>query len=60
MFTIVLRAYSYEGKFEFATKTNGSDPVKAPIGMFDSVMIENDLKVVDDQICQYYEIKKPN
>lgn len=54
MFTIVLRAVARDGEYLFSTKTNGMDPVKAPIGMFDSDLIQNDLAAVDAAICAYY------
>lgn len=56
MFTIVLKAVVNDSRYCFTTQTNGSDTVKSPIGMFDSVLIENDLKYVDEKICNYYEI----
>ncbi len=39
--------------------TNGStmDPYKSPMGMFADKQIPNDLKVVDDTICKFYDIK---
>jgi hypothetical protein len=40
----------------FRTQTNGADKAKSPIGMFDSVEIDNDLKYVDTKIREYYEL----
>lgn len=56
MFTIVLKAISHDGGYYFRTHTNGSDTVKSPMGMFDASEIENDLKMVDEVIRNYYEI----
>lgn len=58
-FTIVLKAIATSDGYFFRTKTNGADPVKTPMGMFDEEQIENDLLMVDDTIRSYYgkEIK---
>lgn len=58
LYTIVLRAINENGKFQFRTKTAGNDIVKSPMGMFEEELIDNDLKLVDDTICEYYEIEK--
>lgn len=57
MFTIVLRAVFDNGKYLFRTKTNGSDVTKTPLDMFDEEEIENDLKLVDSKIRDFYEMK---
>ena len=54
LFTIVLRAAIREGKHVFLTHSDGSDPVKTPIGMFEEEEIPNDLKAVDTTIREYY------
>jgi len=56
LFTIVLKTFTEDGKFYFATKNNGFDTVKAPMGMFEDDRIENDLRVVDQTVCAYYGI----
>lgn len=56
MFTIVLRSVFKDGKYYFKTKTDGFDVCKTPIGMFESDEIDNDLKIVDGKIREYYEI----
>lgn len=58
LYTIVLRAESENGKFVFRTKTAGNDIIKSPMGMFDEETIDNDLLLVDNAICEYYDIKK--
>lgn len=55
-FTIVLRTHVQNGSYLFSTQSNGSDCCKSPMGMFDSLMIENDISYVDEQICKYYDI----
>lgn len=56
MFTIVLKATVSDGVYTFSTQSNGHDTVKSPIGMFTSMMIDNDLWYVDKKIREYYEI----
>ncbi|MBD1229471.1 AAA family ATPase [Xenorhabdus griffiniae] len=56
MFTIVLKTAVRDGQYLFTTQNNGFDTVKSPMGLFDSSEIENDLKAVDDAICEYYGI----
>ena len=57
MFTIVLRTQVSDGNYTFRTQTDGTDTAKSPIGLFDQLEIENDLKYVDDKIRDYYNIK---
>lgn len=56
LFSIVLRSMVRDGEYLFATKNNGADTTKTPMGMFDSDFIPNDLKAIDDSICNYYEL----
>ena len=58
MFTICLRSMFDNGNYIFRLKTNGQDCVKTPIGLFEEEQIENDLKLVDDKIREYYELDK--
>jgi hypothetical protein len=55
-FTIVLKTVVQDGKYQFSTLTNGHDTVKSPMGMFDSQLIDNDLKAVDTAIREFYNI----
>lgn len=54
--TIVLRAVIQDGDHYFSTRNNGSDTTKAPMGMFDEDLIDNDLAATDAVICDYYGI----
>ena len=56
LFTIVLKTEVKDGNYYFSTRNSGNDTVKSPIGMFDSELIDNDLKMVDETIRQYYEL----
>lgn len=57
MFTIVLKTQVQDGHYGFVTQNNGQDTVKSPIGLFDASVIDNDLKIVDTAIRNYYEMK---
>ena len=56
MFTIVLKTVVTDGKYQFSTRNSGQDTVKTPLGMFDDVLIDNDLAMVDRTIRDYYGI----
>lgn len=58
LFSIVLLAKADERHHYFVTQSDGTNPCKSPIGMFDEVEIDNDLKMVDDTIREYYGLKK--
>ena len=58
LFSILLRCI-FDGKeHKFKTATDGLDVCKSPIDMFETEFIDNDLKFVDDTICEYYGIEK--
>ena len=54
MFTIVLRCVQENGKHLFITQSNGGAVSKSPMGMFDTLEIDNDLLAVDTTIRSYY------
>ena len=61
LFTIVLKTIVQETTtgqmgYYFSTQNSGNDRVKTPMGMFDSILIENDLKKVDGIIREYYDL----
>ena len=58
LFSIVLLAKADERRHYFVTQSDGTNPCKSPMGMFDEVEIDNDLKMVDDTIREYYNLKK--
>lgn len=60
LFTIALRAECLNGEYIFHTKTDGSDVTKAPLGMFESETVPNDLKEVDRTIRDYYDLPQLN
>lgn len=57
MFTIVLRCMSDTSGHHFKTATDGADVVKAPMDMFDNEEIDNDLKMVDQTIRDYWHLE---
>jgi len=56
MFTIVLRCVSDNNKHLFITQSENGAVSKSPIGLFDSLEIDNDLKFVDTAIREYWEL----
>lgn len=57
LFTIVLMTYYSNKQYKFLTQTDGKNPCKSPMDMFDSLEIPNDLKFVDETIREYYNLK---
>ncbi|MCM1506981.1 MAG: ATP-binding protein [Ruminococcus flavefaciens] len=58
MFSIVLKTLVVDGKYLFATQTDGSDTCKSPVGLFETMYIPNDLKAVDVAIRGYYSFSE--
>lgn len=58
LFTIVMKTVVQDGRYMFSTQTNGQDTVKTPMGMFDQPLIDNDLRMVDMTIREYYGLTK--
>lgn len=54
--TIVLMTNVADGVYSFQTQNSGKDICKSPMGMFKNFLIENDLKMVDGIIREYYEL----
>lgn len=54
--SIVLRTKIVNADYLFRTRNDGTDTVKTPMEMFDDELIPNDLALVDQKICEYYEI----
>ena len=58
LFSIVLLAQTDGKRHYFVTQSDGTNPCKSPMEMFDEVEIDNDLKFVDDTIREYYGLDK--
>lgn len=56
MVTICLRCITDEEGHHFVTNSDGNDISKSPEEMFDKLIIDNDLKLVDETIREYYGI----
>lgn len=56
LFTRVEPGLDGDNKYYFETKANHSSG-KSPLGMFDQFLIPNSLKLVDDTIREYYDMK---
>lgn len=57
-FTTVLKSVVKDGHYYFQTHNSGYDTVKSPLGMFESDLIDNDLKMVDDILRDYWNIPR--
>lgn len=57
LFTIVLLCQVEGSEHFFITNSNGTNPAKTPMEMFEP-RIDNDLKMVDETIREYYELNK--
>ena len=58
MVTICIRCMSDNGKHFFRTATDGFDITKTPEEMFGDAEIDNNLKLVDDTIRDFYGWKE--
>ena len=58
MMTVCIRCLSKNGKHFFRTVTDGSDLTKTPEEMFQEPEIDNNLKLVDDTIRDFYGMKE--
>lgn len=56
-FDIVLLTQIENDKHYFLTQNNGNSTIKSPEDMFE-IKIDNDLKIVDTTIREYYELNK--
>ena len=56
LFNIVLRTMKTEDGYKFITRDDNISTAKSPMGMFETDVIDNDLKMVDSIIREYYEM----
>lgn len=54
LFSIVLMCEVDKDKHRFVTNSDGTNTCKSPIGMFEEKEIDNDLKLVDTTIREYW------
>lgn len=57
LFSIVLRSKKVDKNYFFYTQSTDNDVAKSPMGMFNDLYIDNDLKMVDDTIREFYGLK---
>lgn len=57
MVTIAIRCMCEDSRHFFKVHTDGSDITKTPEDMFEEDEIDNDLKLVDTTIREYYDLK---
>lgn len=60
LFSIVLMSNTDGNNYWFETQSDGSTTCKTPMGMFETKQIDNDLKMVDNTIREYYGLKENN
>lgn len=58
LFSICLMARTDGKRHWFDTQSDGFTPCKSPMEMFNTAEIDNDLKVVDDTIREYYGLSE--
>lgn len=56
MFTIVFGMTKNDSGSYFITNGSSMDPYKSPKGMFAEKQVPNDLKTIDDRICDFWDI----
>lgn len=54
LFTIVLKSVVTDGVYSFQTQNSGHDTCKSPIGMFENYLVDNDLKMIDSIVREYW------
>lgn len=56
-FTIVLGVQKTDNGSFFITNGNATNPYKSPMGMWKDKLVPNDLKEIDDKICDFWNIQ---
>lgn len=56
MCTVVLRCVIENGQHFFLTQGTGTDISKSPEGMFEGLKVENDLKMIDAKIREFWNL----
>jgi hypothetical protein len=56
--TVVLKTVVEDGHYYFSTHNNGYDTVKSPLGMFKEDRIDNDTKLVDTVMRDFFKMNK--
>ncbi len=56
LFSIVLMCEVDKERHQFVTNSDGTNTCKSPMGMFEDKRIDNDLKMVDTTIREYWDL----
>ena len=54
MVTVCLHTMVKDGQYKFLTQNDGCHVCKSPLGLFDEVLIDNDLLIVKEKIENYF------
>lgn len=54
MVTVCLHTLVKDGEYKFLTQNDGNHTCKSPLGLFDELLIDNDLRLVKDKIEHYF------
>jgi len=57
-FTIAIRSICENDEYSFMMKNTGNDITKTPMGMFEDNKVENDFKIVEQAVREYYGLDK--
>ncbi len=58
MVTVCLHTQVKDGEYKFLTQNDGGHVCKSPMGMFEEVLIDNDLLIVKEAIENYFNDKE--
>jgi hypothetical protein len=59
MFTIILHSLIVDGKYKFLNSHDGFHIAKAPMGLFDEALLDNDLAIVKEKMNDYFNADIP-
>ncbi len=54
MFTVVFHSLVYNNEYKFLTQHDGAHIAKSPLGMFDDLLIDNDLAAIKQKMIEYF------
>ena len=53
LYTTIIRSEDNKPEYKFITNSDGTCTAKTPMGLFDSLLIDNDLNLVIEKIKEY-------
>lgn len=54
MFTVVFHSLVFNNQYQFLTQHDGAHIAKSPMGMFDDLLIDNDLAAIKQKMVEYF------